>query len=63
MKILAKQNNIQDWLINPINSFINKGALTESFVGQELMTYSPNYIQSQLYYWHRSERGSSAEID
>lgn len=42
---------------------INKGGIAEQLVGQLLRTIEPLYIEPSLYYWHRSEKGSSAEID
>jgi len=38
---------------------IYHGAMAEQFVGQELMVSQ----QSELYYWSRDSRGSSAEVD
>lgn len=38
---------------------IYNGAMAEQFVGQELMVSQ----QSELYYWARESRGSSAEVD
>ncbi|MBP9841803.1 MAG: ATP-binding protein [Simkaniaceae bacterium] len=43
--------------------FINKGGLAEQVVGQCLRTTEPPYIEPSLYYWHREEKGSSAEMD
>ena len=42
---------------------INKGSLTEVFVGLELLKYSSPYQQNSLYYWHREARNSNAEVD
>lgn len=42
---------------------INKGAISEQIVGQILRTVAPFYIEPHLYYWHRDEKGSNAEID
>jgi len=42
---------------------INQGALTEQFVGQELLAYSDSKMEEQLYFWVREARGSSAEVD
>lgn len=39
-----------------------QGALSEQFVGQELLAYGGSE-NSKLYYWHRDKKGSSAEID
>lgn len=42
---------------------LNKGALAEQFVGQELLAYRERYRTSSLYYWEREKAGSSAEVD
>lgn len=42
---------------------INKGNLTEMFVGLELLKYTSPYQRSSLYYWHREARNSNAEVD
>lgn len=42
---------------------INSGALAEQVAGQLLRTIDQPYIEPQLYYWHRDETGSSAEVD
>lgn len=42
---------------------LNRGMQAEQFVGQELLAYRPPYMESQLYYWDREARGSSAEVD
>ena len=52
-----------EWLLNPGKAFINKGAITEAFVGQELLCYSEGYKKPGLYYWHREARSSMAELD
>jgi len=52
-----------DWLLNPLEVFINKGMLAESFVGQELIAYEHPMKKSKLYYWKRDARGSEAEVD
>ncbi len=44
-------------------NLINKGGLAEQVVGQLLRTIVPVYIDPALYYWHRNEKGASAEID
>lgn len=51
------------WLLQPEVNFANKGSLTEAFVGQELLAYSLPDCMSELYYWNRETRGSSAELD
>lgn len=52
-----------DWLLNPLEEFINKGLLVESFVGQELIAYEHPMKKARLYYWKRDARGSEAEVD
>lgn len=42
---------------------INKGALAEQFVGQELLAISNKREPPQLFFWVREQRGSSAEVD
>ncbi len=51
------------WLLDPVTSFINKGEITEAFVGQEILAYSPCYREPRLFFWQRQARGSHAEID
>ncbi len=51
------------WIINPLQQFINKGELVEAFVGQEMLAYENPYKKASLFYWHRTERNSQAEID
>lgn len=42
---------------------INKGGIAEQVTGQLLRTITPAYVEPALYYWHRDEKGASAEID
>lgn len=42
---------------------INRGALAEQFVGQELLAYGRHYEAQHLYYWDREKPGSLAEVD
>lgn len=58
----------KDWLLNPEQNFINKGAMVEAFIGQELLAYSaykePS-MKPKLYYWlkHLEKSNSNAEVD
>jgi len=56
-------NKTSNWLLNPLEEFINKGFLAEAYVGQEILAYSSSYIKTDLYYWHRDKQGSNAEVD
>jgi predicted AAA+ superfamily ATPase len=42
---------------------INRGALAEQFVAQELAAYSDPYQLCELFWWAREKPNSSAEID
>ena len=42
---------------------INDGAVAEQFVGQELLAHRSPYERPELFYWHRREKNSSAEVD
>jgi predicted AAA+ superfamily ATPase len=42
---------------------INQGAISEQFVGQELLAYQDCRLDPQLHYWSRDEIGSQAEVD
>lgn len=42
---------------------INRGALAEQFVGQELLAYTDPYLPQNLYYWERDKKTSMAEVD
>ncbi|MEM1243800.1 MAG: DUF4143 domain-containing protein, partial [Pseudomonadota bacterium] len=50
-------------ILNEHLILLNRGALAEQFVGQELIAYAPNYKIASLYYWEREKTGSTAEID
>lgn len=41
----------------------NAGALAEQFIGQELLTLAPPYMDATLFYWTREERNANAELD
>jgi len=49
-------------LLNDI-MLVNRGALAEQFVGQELLAYASNYDEAKLYFWCREKKSSMAEVD
>ena len=55
--------DISSWFNKPLEEFINKGQIVESFVGQEILASSDPIKYLQLYYWQREARNSSAEVD
>lgn len=42
---------------------INRGAIAEQYVGQELLANSDCYQKTGLYYWSRENKSSMAEVD
>jgi predicted AAA+ superfamily ATPase len=52
-----------EWIISANDSFANRGEITESFIGQELLALMPPHNKYQLYYWLREARSSTAEVD
>lgn len=53
----------EQWILDTEKAFINKGAIAEAFVGQELLAYGNPRQKQSLYYWEREKRSSEAEID
>ena len=44
-------------------SLINKGDISEQYVGQHLLYRKDFYCEPELYYWNRENPGSNAEVD
>lgn len=42
---------------------LNKGAVAEQYVGQELLACSSPHRDTKLYFWERQETGSEAQVD
>lgn len=55
--------DLAGWFLNPSQEFINKGALVEAFVGQEMLAYDQPHSKNALYYWHKESIAQQAEID
>lgn len=55
--------DLKEILVSQDIDLINKGALAEVFVGNELIKYLSQTQQKDIYYWHRESRASNAEID
>lgn len=49
--------------VQDYNSLINKGALAELYVCNELISSGNPRVRPEIFYWHREMRGSNAEID
>jgi len=55
--------DLNAWFLNPDKDLINRGAIVEAFVGQELLSYASPKSKTELYFWKRESSGSLAEID
>lgn len=55
--------NYSEWLIDFDQEFVNKGAATEAFVGNELIAYSWPFQRKTQNYWVRESHASKAEVD
>jgi predicted AAA+ superfamily ATPase len=51
------------WFLNPDKDLVNRGAIVEAFVGQELLAYASPKWKTDLYFWKRETKGALAEID
>lgn len=54
--------DIKQWLINT-SPLSNQGNIAEQLVAQEIVAYSDFHKLCKLYYWHREEKSSNAELD
>ena len=55
--------NIREYLVVEEMDMVNKGSLAEIYAGLELIKASSILEKPQLFYWHRMERSSNAEVD
>ena len=55
--------DLAGWFLSPSQEFINKGALVEAFVGQEMLVYDQPHSKNTLFYWHKESCSQQAEID
>jgi predicted AAA+ superfamily ATPase len=55
--------NYGQWILDPVHTIVNQGAITESFVGQELLAYGSPFMKNQLHYWVQEQSGRMAEVD
>ena len=55
--------DLSSFAVLDYNSLINKGALAELYVCNELISTGNIRIRSEIFYWHREARGSNAEVD
>jgi len=55
--------DLSTWFAKPGIEFVNRGAITEAFVGQELLCYSHPFRKTELFFWRRAAKSSVAEVD
>ena len=55
--------NLSEYIATDLQQLINKGHLAELFSGLELIKSGSPYSWPELYYWHREEKSSNAEVD
>ena len=55
--------DLTDILVSDDIKLVNRGALAEVFVGNELVKSRPPYLNDNLYCWHREKKNSNAEVD
>jgi len=55
--------DLKSWFLNPEQEFINKGAIVEALVGQEVLAYAHPAHKASLFYWRRNVPRSEAELD
>ncbi len=55
--------DIGEYIASTDMQVVNRGAIAETFVGNEIVKASPCYDPWSLYCWHREKSGSSAEVD
>jgi len=55
--------DLSTWFSEPGLEFINRGAIAEAFVGQELLCCAHPQQKADLYFWKRPAKSSQAEVD
>lgn len=55
--------NTREYLVVEEPEVVNKGSLAEVYAGLELIKVSSMFEKPQLFYWHRLQRGSNAEVE
>ncbi|MEA1986815.1 MAG: AAA family ATPase [Candidatus Marinimicrobia bacterium] len=60
---VAQGMDLKTYLTDTFSEIINRGNLTELFVGLELIKAQSLSLRPQLFYWHREAKSSNAEVD
>lgn len=62
LMVRASRMSAELWLDENL-VMVNRGAIAEQFVGQELLAYDSCSESPNLYFWHRDKKSSMAEVD
>jgi predicted AAA+ superfamily ATPase len=55
--------DLSDFILSKDFDSINKGSIAEQCVGLELIKAGSAFNNPSLYYWHKEEKNSNAEVD
>ena len=55
--------DLSEWINDSPEKFVNRGKLAEMFVAHELKKAGTPLDDNALYYWHRDNKNSNAEVD
>lgn len=63
--LLAKQVNLSLLDFNDVIelNLVNRGIISEQFIGQHLLFTHPSFEPPHVYYWQREKKSSQAEVD
>lgn len=61
--LMVYANRIESELVLDDVILVNRGAIAEQFVGQELLACSLAYEEAKLFFWSRDKKSSMAEVD
>lgn len=53
----------KSWVLDSLQTIVNKGEIVEAFIGQELCAYGAPYQAQHLFYWTKESPSSNAELD
>lgn len=55
--------SVGDMLLSADNELVNRGAVSEVFVGLEMVKYHDCFTRAELHYWQNNTRNGNAEVD
>lgn len=54
--------DLKNWITQPVLPQ-HQGSIAEQYVAQQLIAHSDSSSPAELYYWHREQKSSNAEVD